>query len=91
MRLAGKVALITGSGGGQGKAAALLFAREGAKVVVNDLREEPVKQVVDTIQAAGGEAIGVAADVSRKGPVDGLIDRAIATYGRLDILYNNAG
>lgn len=91
MRLAGKVALITGSGGGQGKAAALLFAREGARVVVNDLREDMVNQVVDEIRAAGGEAIGVAADVSRKGPVDGLIDRAIETYGRLDVLYNNAG
>lgn len=91
MRLAGKMAVITGSGGGQGKAAALLFAREGARVVVNDLREAAVDAVVDEIKAAGGEAIGVAADVSRKAAVDGLIDRAIETYGRLDILYNNAG
>ena len=64
MRLAGKVVIITGSGGGQGKAAAVLFAREGASVVVNDLQADAVGAVVDEIRAAGGEVMGVPADVS---------------------------
>lgn len=91
MRLANKVAVITGSGGGQGKAAALLFTQEGARVVVNDLRAEAVDAVVAEIRAAGGEAIGVAADISEKGPAEQVIDRAIEAFGRVDVLYNNAG
>lgn len=91
MRLAGKVAVITGAGGGQGKAAALLFAREGAKVVVNDLGEAAVQAVVQEIGAAGGEATAAPADLAQRGPAEGVVDAAFDTYGRLDVLYNNAG
>lgn len=88
-RLAGKVALITGAGSGMGRVAAERFAVEGARVVVLDLEEHP--EVVEAITAFGGEAITVAADV-RDGPaVQAAVDATVATFGGLDILYNNAG
>jgi NAD(P)-dependent dehydrogenase (short-subunit alcohol dehydrogenase family) len=91
MRLEGKVAVITGSASGQGKSAAELFAREGAKVVVSDVNGQGTEDVAAGIRQAGGEAIGVAADVSDPDSVRVLMERAIGHFGRLDVLYNNAG
>ena len=88
-RLAGKVALITGAGGGMGRVAAERFASEGAKVVVADVAEHP--EVVTAIAEAGGEATSVAADVRDFEAVQAAVDAAVSTYGRLDVLYNNAG
>jgi NAD(P)-dependent dehydrogenase (short-subunit alcohol dehydrogenase family) len=89
-RLAGKVALITGSGSGQGRAAAVLFAREGARVVVSDVNVAGGEETVRLVRDAGGEAIFHAADVSKAAEVEALIRAAIAAYGGLHILYNNA-
>ncbi|MFN7624702.1 MAG: glucose 1-dehydrogenase [Acidobacteriota bacterium] len=90
-RLEGKVALITGAGGGIGRESALLFAREGAKVVVVDLTEKTGKQTVKLVKAAGGEATFVAADVSRADDCQRMVKAAEKKFGRLDILFNNAG
>jgi len=89
-RLAGKVALITGSGSGMGKAAAILFAREGAKVVNVGRRAELLEETVKAIKEAGGETIAVSADVSKGEDVRKMIKAAVDTYGRLDILCNHA-
>jgi len=98
--LDGKVAIVTGAGRGIGRGEALLLAREGAKVVVNDLGgawdgqgndERPAQQVVDEIIAAGGEAVANYASVSDFEAAGGLVAQAVATFGRLDILVNNAG
>ena len=91
MRLPNKVALITGAGSGIGRATAALFAREGAKVALVDLNEQAGQETLDTIQAAGGEAIVVQADVSNGADVKRAIDTCVETFGRIDILYNNAG
>ena len=88
-RLAGKVALITGAGGGMGRVAAERFAAEGAKVVVADMAEHP--EVVEAIKEAGGEAISVAADVRDFDAVSAAVGAAVSTFGGLDVLYNNAG
>ncbi len=91
-RLAGKVAIVTGASRGIGRAIALRFADEGAKVVVNyEARAADAAAVVDAIKAAGGDAIAVAADVSSKADVDRLVAETMAHYGRIDILSNNAG
>ncbi|WP_293677187.1 SDR family NAD(P)-dependent oxidoreductase, partial [uncultured Phenylobacterium sp.] len=90
-QLAGRVAVITGSGRGQGLVAAQLFAREGAKIVVNDLDQESVTAAVDSILAAGGEAAGVAGDVANEDDVQRVLAEAKSRFGRLDIIYNNAG
>lgn len=89
-RLAGKVALITGAGGGQGRAAAVLFAREGAKVVVTDVQVEGGNETVRLVQAAGGQAAFCATDVSQASQVEAAVRFAVETYGGLQILYNNA-
>ena len=98
--LDGKVALITGAGGGIGRSHALLFAKEGAKVVVNDLggsRDGEGKgatmaeTVVDEIKQAGGEATANFNDVSERDGADAMIKAAVDHYGKLDILVNNAG
>lgn len=90
-RLQGKVALITGTGGGQGRAAAVLFAREGAKVVGCDLKVEGAKQTVAMAKEAGEEMVSMQpVDLSDGSQVKKWIDFAIKTYGRCDILYNNA-
>jgi NAD(P)-dependent dehydrogenase (short-subunit alcohol dehydrogenase family) len=89
-QLDGKIAVITGSGRGQGLAAARLFAAEGARIVVNDLDEESVDKAVAEIRAAGGEAEGCAGDISNADDVQQLL--AVAQgMGGLDVLYNNAG
>jgi 3-oxoacyl-[acyl-carrier protein] reductase len=90
-KLDGKVAIITGAGSGIGEAGARLFAREGAAVVVADVVAERVGAVVDAIAAAGGEALGSTTDVSRLDDVEAMVDAAIAAYGRIDVLWNNAG
>jgi NAD(P)-dependent dehydrogenase (short-subunit alcohol dehydrogenase family) len=88
-RLTGKVALITGAANGLGRVAAELFASEGAKVVIGDLDDGT--DAVAAIQAAGGEATSVHLDVASDHSVKGAIDHAVATYGGLHVLYNNAG
>lgn len=88
-RLAGKVALITGAGGGMGRVAAERFAAEGAKVAVVDLEARP--EVVEAITAAGGEAIAVAADVRDFAQVEAAVARTVEAFGGLHVLYNNAG
>lgn len=90
-RLSEKVAVITGAGSGIGRAMATLFAQEGAKVVVADILEERVNEVVEAISGEGGTAIGVVVNVADREEVEGMIDRAVEEYGRLDILCNNAG
>ncbi len=87
----GKVALVTGAGSGIGRATALVFAREGAKVVVSDIVVEGGQETVQQIEAAGGEAIFVKADVSQAADVEALITQTVETYGRLDCAFNNAG
>ncbi len=89
-RLIGKVALITGAGGGQGRAAAMLFANEGAKVVVTDVKVEGGEETVQFIKAAGGQATFLATDVSQAVQVEAAVRTAVETYGGLHIMYNNA-
>jgi NAD(P)-dependent dehydrogenase (short-subunit alcohol dehydrogenase family) len=91
MRLAGKVALITGAGSGQGQEAAVLFAKEGAKVIVTDIDEDGVKQTVDLVKAAGGEAAGRIMDVANSAQIQECVAFAVRTFGALNIMYNNAG
>src|SRR5579884_3557716 len=91
MRLANKVALITGSAGGMGKEAAELFAREGASVVVTDLNVEVGVETVENIRQEGGKAIFVKANVADEAEVKELVQQAVDAFGRIDVLYNNAG
>jgi NAD(P)-dependent dehydrogenase (short-subunit alcohol dehydrogenase family) len=91
MRLDHKVALITGAASGIGRESALLFAKEGAKVVVSDVNEVAGAETVQQIQAQGGEAIFVRTDVSKAADVEAAIAVAETTYGQLNILFNNAG
>jgi NAD(P)-dependent dehydrogenase (short-subunit alcohol dehydrogenase family) len=91
MKLAGKVAVVTGAASGMGKSIAVLFAKEGAKVVASDLNLEGVQAVADEITAAGGTAAAVQANVAKEEDIQNLIDTAVHTYGTLDILVNNAG
>ena len=91
MRLQNKVAIITGSGSGIGRASAVMFAKEGAKVVVNGRQQKTIDETVQLINAQGGQAIGIQADVSKREDVKRLIDQTIEAYGRIDILFNNAG
>ncbi|MEE9324121.1 MAG: SDR family NAD(P)-dependent oxidoreductase [Dehalococcoidia bacterium] len=91
MRLQGKVALITGAASGIGKATALLFANEGAKVVLTDLQQEKGEEAAEAIKRAGGDALFVRMDVTREDEVKGGLEVVVTTYGRLDILFANAG
>lgn len=91
MKLTGKVAIVTGAASGMGRSIALLFASEGAKVVVSDLNVDNASKVVEEIQANGGTALAVAANVAKEEDVQNLVDSTVAEYGTLDILINNAG
>lgn len=90
-RLAGKIAYITGAGGGIGGAAARLFAREGARIVVAEFNEKAALACVEAVKAAGGEAVYVHTDVTSEDSVRASIAAAVAQWGRIDVLYNNAG
>ena len=90
-RLAGKVAIITGGGSGIGKATAVLFAREGAAVVVGDINAATAQATVQEMVVAGGRACAVRVNVTQAAEVERLVATAVQEYGRLDILFNNAG
>ncbi|EUJ48638.1 SDR family oxidoreductase [Listeria fleischmannii] len=90
-KLEGKVAVITGAASGMGKQIALLYAKEGAKVVVADLNLENAQGTVDEIASNGGDALAVVANVVKQADVDGMIDAAVDKFGKMDILVNNAG
>ncbi len=90
-RLEGKVAIVTGAGTGIGEAIAHKFAKEGAKVVVNGLPDDPIQDVAEAINQYGGEAIACAGDVSEASHAQTCVQAAIDKYGRLDVLVNNAG
>jgi NAD(P)-dependent dehydrogenase (short-subunit alcohol dehydrogenase family) len=90
-QLRDKVAIVTGGGTGIGEAICLTFAREGAKLVVNGLPGDPVADVVTTILGAGGDAIPFVGDVATEESARACVEAAIANYGRLDVLVNNAG
>ena len=91
MRLASKVAIVTGAGSGFGEGIAKRYAREGAQVIVNDINEASAQRVADEIRASGGQAQSVPADVSKDADVAALVRRSMQTFGRLDIVVNNAG
>jgi NAD(P)-dependent dehydrogenase (short-subunit alcohol dehydrogenase family) len=91
MRLEGKVALITGAASGQGRDAAMLFAQEGARVVVTDINEAGVRETVEMVKTAGGEAVGRQMDVADATQVQDGVAFAVRTFGMLNVLYNNAG
>jgi len=91
MRLSGKVSIITGAGQGIGRATAIKFAKEGAKVAVCDINMDSVAQAVELVEAAGGEAIGFRVDVTDKESIAKMVDGVMAKWGRIDTLVNNAG
>lgn len=91
MKLKDKVAIVTGSTSGMGRATAVLFAREGAKVVVTGRNQERAKEVVSQIKDEGFEAIYVLADMSKLEDLKALVDKTFEAYGTVDILFNNAG
>lgn len=90
-RLKGKVAIVTGAGSGIGRGIALAFAREGGKVVVNDINGESAAAVTEEVKAQGREAVAVEADVSRNDQVEEMVRKTLAAFGRIDVLVNNAG
>lgn len=90
-RLEGKVAVITGAADGIGRAAAALFAREGAKLVLADINHNGLMETVKLVEDEKGAAVGKQTDVSKESDVEALIDFTVRTYGRIDILCNNAG
>src|SRR3954468_12260588 len=90
-KLAGQIAVVTGAGTGIGRAAALALAGAGAKVALNGRREGPLEEVAQEIRRLGGEALAVAGDVSRPEDVERLFDTVVERWGRVDVLFNNAG
>jgi NAD(P)-dependent dehydrogenase (short-subunit alcohol dehydrogenase family) len=88
---AGKVAFVTGAGGGIGRATALAIAREGASVVVSDISEQSVRDTARRIEELGGGVLAIACDVTRTEDVKAALDETIETFGRLDVAFNNAG
>jgi NAD(P)-dependent dehydrogenase (short-subunit alcohol dehydrogenase family) len=91
MRLENKIAIITGAGSGIGREAALLFAREGAKVVVAEMNEQTGEKTASDIQATGGDALFYQTDVSQPASVQQLVRVTESTFGTLDVMFNNAG
>jgi NAD(P)-dependent dehydrogenase (short-subunit alcohol dehydrogenase family) len=91
MRLENKVAIITGAGSGIGRETALLFAKEGANVVIIDKTKETLEKVRDEIIEQGGRAIGVEGDVISEGDMRGAVNKTVEEFGKIDILINNAG
>ena len=91
MRLANKVALVTGAGTGIGRATVMLFAQEGARVVAQDVNADTAQETVQLIKQAGGEAVSMGGDVTSSAEAETLVKKAVDTYGRLDVLFNNAG
>jgi NAD(P)-dependent dehydrogenase (short-subunit alcohol dehydrogenase family) len=90
-RLGNKVVFITGSGMGMGREAAVLFAEEGARVVVADIDDKAARETVALVEKAGGEALATAGDVALEADVRRMIEEGARRFGRLDVLYNNAG
>lgn len=90
-RLDGKVAIITGGNSGVGEAAAISFAKEGAKVVICARRKAPLDAVAEKITAAGGQVLAVQTDISKPEEVKNLVEKAVEAFGTVDILVNNAG
>lgn len=91
MRLKDKIAVITGAGGGIGRASALLFAEEGAVVIAHGRREENTRKTMEEVKAAGGKGMYILGDVQKEEDMKQLIEKAVESYGRIDILFNNAG
>lgn len=89
--LKGKVALVTGAGGGIGRASAVAYARAGARVVIGNRNEQAGRETVDLIKKAGGQAVFQKTDVTREADCKALVELAVTTYGGLDIAFNNAG
>jgi NADP-dependent 3-hydroxy acid dehydrogenase YdfG len=89
--IAGKVIVITGASSGLGAAAARLLAREGASVVLGARRTDRIEALANELNGLGGKALAVATDVTRREQVERLVDAAVAAYGRLDVMVNNAG
>jgi NAD(P)-dependent dehydrogenase (short-subunit alcohol dehydrogenase family) len=90
-KIEGKVAIITGAGSGIGRAMANLFAKEGAKIVAGEWNDKTLTEVVAEVHAAGSEITGMKFNVANQAEAESLVDTAVSTYGRLDILCNNAG
>src|SRR3989304_6257297 len=91
MRLAGKVAMVTGAGGGIGAATARRLAEEGARVCVIDLMEDGLAGTVESIRRTGREVLGLPGDISQKKEVETMVERILSQFSQLDILINNAG
>jgi NAD(P)-dependent dehydrogenase (short-subunit alcohol dehydrogenase family) len=91
MKLQGKVAVVTGAGSGIGRASAVLFAKEGAQVIVADIRQDPGEETVRLIKDTGGEAHFVLTDVAKEQQIKSMVDQTISRWGRINILFNNAG
>jgi NAD(P)-dependent dehydrogenase (short-subunit alcohol dehydrogenase family) len=91
MRLKDKVALITGGGTGMGRATALVFAKEGARVTVTGRRKEPLEETISEIESSGRQAIMVQGDVSVAKDAAEMVNKTVKAFGRLDVLINNAG
>jgi NAD(P)-dependent dehydrogenase (short-subunit alcohol dehydrogenase family) len=89
--LAGKVAMVTGGGAGLGRAGCLALGRAGAKVAVTDVNEQAARGAAEEIRAAGGDALALACDAGSSASVQATIDKIVKHYGRIDVLYNNAG
>lgn len=91
MKLEGKTALITGAATGIGRATAILFAREGAQTAIADINEKDANETVKTIKQGGGDAFFIRADLRNTGEIVKMVKKTVATYGKLDIFYHNAG